>query len=243
MDKVEKGTGFKILGADDVLYGPVELPTLVDWVRDQRVLPETWVYSEAVDAWHKARQTPELQMFFRSKPGAARGPGASAAKPGASELHVGALRRVKIFAELSEDQLTAMLKFVQVLPVRQWTEICKQGDPGDAMFLILDGEVRVRLMIGGKETILTTLGAGEFFGEISLFDDGPRSADIVANKDGMLLKIKVDDFRGLATEHPNLATPLLLAIGKTLTSRIRADNKRYRDTISFARAAGGPAAS
>jgi CRP-like cAMP-binding protein len=147
---------------------------------------------------------------------------------------------VKIFAELGDEQIAALLQYIQMLPIRQWAEIVKQGDPGDSMFLILDGEVRVRLMINGKESILATLGVGEFFGEISLFDDGPRSADIIANRDGMLLKVKVDDFRNLASKHPDVAAPLLMAIGRTLTARIRADNKRYRDSISFSRAATTP---
>jgi CRP-like cAMP-binding protein len=94
------------------------------------------------------------------------------------------------------------------------------------------------MMIGGKETILVTLGAGEFFGEISLFDQGPRSADVVANSDSVLLKISAPKFNHLLTEAPELAAPFLFAIGKTLTARIRADNKRYRDSVNFARAAG-----
>ncbi|MBI3191334.1 MAG: cyclic nucleotide-binding domain-containing protein, partial [Pedosphaera parvula] len=100
-------------------------------------------------------------------------------------------------------------------------------------------EVRVRMMIAGKETILVTLSAGEFFGEISLFDHGPRSADVIANLDTLLVKISAGAFQKLAGEAPDLSTPFLLAIGRTLTSRIRADNKRFRDSVSFARASHG----
>jgi hypothetical protein len=242
MNPADAGTGFKILGVDDVVYGPVELPVLISWVQEDRVTADTWVYSEAADSWRKAPQVPELQIIFRKKAGPAHaapaGGAPSAAAPGEMKLQPGSLRRVKIFADLSDAQLQALLDFIHVTPVRQWTEIVKQGDPGDAMFLIMDGEVRVRLMIGKKETTLATLGPGEFFGEISLFDDGPRSADIVANKDSVLLKINIDDFRRLTTSHPDVAAPLLMAVGRTLTARIRADNKRYRDSISFARAAG-----
>jgi len=98
--------------------------------------------------------------------------------------------------------------------------------------------VRVRTMMGTKETVFATLNAGEFFGDISLFDHGPRSADVVANKDSTLLKITVPAFQRMTQEAPDLATPFLVAICKTLTSRIRADNKRYRDSINFSRAAG-----
>ena len=243
MNPTDAGTGFKILGVDDVVYGPVELPVLISWVQEDRVTADTWVYSEAGDWWRKAPQVPELQIIFRKKAGPAHAAAAGAtptsgAVPGGATLQPGSLRRVKIFADLSDAQLQALMDFIQITPVRQWTEIVKQGEPGDAMYLIMDGEVRVRLMIGKKETTLATLGPGEFFGEISLFDDGPRSADIVANKDSQLLKINIDDFRRLTTAHPDVAAPLLMAVGRTLTARIRADNKRYRDSISFARAAG-----
>jgi CRP-like cAMP-binding protein len=106
------------------------------------------------------------------------------------------------------------------------------------MFLVLEGELRVRMMIQGKETVLVTLAPGEFFGEISIFDRGPRSTDVVANKDSLLLKITAAAFARLLSEAPDLAAPFLYGICKTLTARIRADNKRYRDSVSFARAAG-----
>ena len=94
------------------------------------------------------------------------------------------------------------------------------------MFLILEGELRARMMIGGKETILATFGAGEFFGDMSLFDHGPRSADVIANQDSTVLKISALAFDRLTREAPALATPFLQATAKTLAARIRADNKR-----------------
>src|SRR6185436_1640288 len=99
-----------------------------------------------------------------------------------------------------------------------------QGEVGDAMYLILEGELRVRINVMGKETILTTLGIGEFFGDISLFDHGPRSADVVANSDSVLLKISSSAFDQLAKAAPEIATPFLRAVGQTMSARIRADN-------------------
>ncbi|MGH8023514.1 MAG: hypothetical protein ACRED1_08025, partial [Limisphaerales bacterium] len=60
----------------------------------------------------------------------------------------------------------------------------------------------------------------------SLFDNGPRSADIVANTDSSLIKISAANFYRLVREAPALATPFLQAAARTLSSRIRADNKR-----------------
>jgi hypothetical protein len=232
----DENTGFKIWAVDNIVYGPVELPLLVSWVKEERVTRDTWIYSEAQNSWQKACQVPELQMFFRGGSGGAAVPGSETQFMRAIGVKPGALRRVKIFAGMDDAQLERFIKYMEIAKARQFTEVVKQGDPGDAMFLVLDGEVRVRLMIGGKESILTVLGPGEFFGEIALFDHGPRSADVVANLESSLLKISASGFHKLAAEAPDLATPFLLAMGKTLTQRIRADNKRYRDSVSFARA-------
>ena len=228
---------YSIWAADNVVYGPVELPTLISWVRDERVLPDTWVFDGQNDRWRKAASLPELQLFFRKKgdPGAAHTP--MEFSIGKSDITPGMLRRVKALAELDDEQLSRFVRFMEPQTVRQWTQIVKQGEPDDGMYLVLDGELRVRLMIGGKETILATLGPGECFGEIALFDQGPRSADVVANKDSILLKISSEAFDKLRREAPELSAPILFAISKTLSARIRADNKRIKDSVSFARAA------
>ena len=62
---------FIVWGIDRTAYGPVELPTLVAWVKDERVTAETWVFACKNGVWHKAAEVPELQMFFRPKPGGA----------------------------------------------------------------------------------------------------------------------------------------------------------------------------
>src|SRR4051812_17028145 len=229
-------TGFKIWAVDNVVYGPVELPMLISWVKEDRVTAETWIYSEVHDKWEKAARVPELQMFFRDRTGSGGAHASETTFIRAIGLKPGALRRVKIFAAMDDSHLERFLKYMEVAPVRQFAEIVKQGEPGDAMYLVLEGEVRVRLIIAGKESVLAALGPGDFFGEIALFDNGPRSADVVANQDSTLLKISAGAFQRLASEAPDLATPFLLAMGKTLTQRIRADNKRYRETINFTRA-------
>ena len=90
-------------------------------------------------------------------------------------------------------------------------------------------------MIGEKESILATFGPGDFFGEMALFDQGPRSADIVANVDSTLLRLSAGSFERLTRQAPNLAAPFLQATARTLSARIRADNKRLtRVTQQFA---------
>lgn len=233
MDPATQEVGFKIWAVDDVVYGPVDLPTLVEWVKDERVVADTWVFVTEQDKWEKAGKIPELRSAFAAiQPGGA----APMAAPLIAGIRPGALRRVKILSEMSDQQLGRFAQFMEVENARQFHTIVKQGDPGDAMYLILEGELRVRQMIGGKETVLVTLLAGEFFGDISLFDHGPRSADVVANNNSVLLKVSATNFERLVKEAPELATPFLVSVCKTLTARIRADNKRLRDSINVARA-------
>jgi len=219
--------GFIVWGIDRNPYGPVELPTLVAWVKDERVTGDTWVFAVHTGLWQKAAAMTELQMFFRTKSTA------PASAPGAGGIGANTLRRVKILADLTGEQLDYLVRFVEPLRIPQWQVVVKQGDYGDAMFLILEGELRVRMNIDGKEKILTTLGVGEFFGDISLFDHGPRSADVVANSDSQVVKISTAGFERLAKEAPHIATPFLQAIAKTLTSRIRADNDRALRGVRF----------
>jgi CRP/FNR family cyclic AMP-dependent transcriptional regulator len=233
--QVEEECGYKIWAVDDVVYGPVDMPTLVEWVKEERVLVDTWIFDMQRGAWEKAGQMAELRLIFGRLETAAGG--AREHAPLVAGIKPGMLRRVKILGEMSDQELGRFAQFMEVQNASQFHTLVKQGERGDSMFCILDGEVRVRQMISGKETVLATLRAGEFFGDISLFDHGPRSADVVANLNSTLLKISADNFLRVTNEAPELATPFLSAICKTLVARIRADNKRLKDSISFARAA------
>jgi CRP-like cAMP-binding protein len=216
----EMSNDFFIWGIDDAPYGPVELPVLVNWVQDERVLANTWIFRRLDGTWRRAAEIPEIRMILDRK-----SPPAAGAVSG-SGLTPGSLRRIKILADLNDEQLNQLIQYLEPQRIPQWAVVLKQGDDGDAMFLIMEGELRARVFVGGKETILVTFGAGEFFGDMALFDHGPRSADVVANADCVLLKITTASFDRLVAESPGLATPFLQATARSLAARIRADNKR-----------------
>ena len=90
----------------------------------------------------------------------------------------------------------------------------------------------------GKETELARFGPGDIFGEMSLFDGGPRSADAVANSPSTLLRISAERFDRLCREQPDLGNPLLFELAKTLAKRIRADDKKIADVYRMARVGG-----
>jgi len=224
MSELATATEFFIWGVDFTAYGPVELPTLIDWIKDGRVLAETWVFTGQTGSWLRAAEIPELvklKVFLEpiSATEFAMAVSSAGIKPGS-------LRRIKILASLNDAQLAHLAQFMEMERVPQWAVVVKQGDSGDAMYLIIDGELRARITTAGKETILATFGPGDFFGDMALFDNGPRSADVVANKDSTVLKLSTVAFDRLVREAPDLAAPFLQATVKTLSARIRADNKR-----------------
>lgn len=220
MDSQEFGNTCFIWGVDDSAYGPVELSVLIDWINDERVTPETWVFSRSGGNWQRASEIPQLKSHFDLK--------LTALPETTSPVGIkpGSLRRIKILADLKDAQLAHLAEYLELQEVTQWSVLFNQGDVGDSMFLVLGGELRARTMVNDRETILVTFGPGDFFGDMALFDHGPRSADVVANVDSTLLKITSGSFDRLTREAPALATPFLQATARTLSARIRADNKR-----------------
>lgn len=227
-------TGYKIWAVDDVVYGPVELPQLVDWIQEERVVGTTWIFRLDEEKWTRASELDELRGLF-GEVSSAPTSSTPSPEPLIPGVKPGMLRRVKIFAAMNDQQLGRFVQFMEIERVPTFKEICRQGGAGDAMYCVLDGEVRARILVSGRETTLATFQAGDVFGEICLFDDGPRSADVLANVDSTLLKIRGDRFDRLCREHADLATPFLLALGRTLTARIRNDNKRLGELIALNR--------
>jgi hypothetical protein len=221
METTPEPNVYFIWGIDYATYGPVPLPTLIEWIKDERVFADTWVYARSENVWRQAKDVADLRLEFK-KPTA---PESAESVPG-GRIKPGSLRRIKILAAMNDLQLAHLVQYLEPVNVLQWACVCRQGDPGDGMYLVIGGELRARLMNGDQETILATFEAGEFFGDISLFDQGPRSADVMANADSQMFKMSVANFERLLRDAPALATPFLQAAARTLAARIRADNKR-----------------
>ena len=225
---------YRVWGLDDVAYGPVELPTLTNWVLDERVTADTWIFTEASRKWLKAGKMEELALLFeRRRQSESKSSGRSAAR--LKGIKAGSLRRIKLLAGMEEKQLESFVDYMEVLDVKPYAEVFRKGEASDAMYLVLQGELRARVMVDKKETTLSTMTAGDFFGEIALLDRGPRSADVIANVDSRLLRISAGAFDKVLAEAPALAASFLYGLSKSIAARVRILTNKYQDSIHFSR--------
>ncbi len=123
------------------------------------------------------------------------------------------LKKVSIFKETGEDFLLSLAAVVQGMKARAQQSIVKKGEPGDAMYIIIEGSVRIH--DGGH--VLSRLQENEVFGEYSLIDDGPRSASVTTEKESYFLRLRRDDFESRLDEDPGFCKGIM----KVLISRMR----------------------
>ena len=145
------------------------------------------------------------------------------------------LAKFKIFADLSHEELTTLIKQSTITQHTAGEKIIQAGDSGHSMYVILKGSVHVTAPSENKEIDLAKLYPGDFFGEVALVDDGPRSADVTALEDCELLGITRMTLGILAGLQPGAAIQILAAIGRSLVARVRAGNQKYMDLILLGR--------
>lgn len=233
---IDLSVSYRIWGSDNISYGPVELPTLATWVKQGRVTANTWVFTQKDGAWVRAADLVEVKALFKTQL-----PPAAVASAAAAGITPAALRRVRMLADVDERVLASLLPYLEVVKVPAFGNVVTRGEHGDALFLVLEGEVRARVMIDEKESTLATLPVGECFGELAILDQGPRSADVVANQPSVLIKVSEASLKRMFAEAPALAAPFLLALSRVITKRVRVLTKRYEDSIHFSRTAGADA--
>nr|WP_153825160.1 cyclic nucleotide-binding domain-containing protein [Polyangium spumosum] len=107
------------------------------------------------------------------------------------------------------------------------TKIFQHGDPGDKLYIILEGKVRISREVPGMgEEALAVLGPGSVFGEMSLLDEAPRSADARVHERCRLLTVPKDAFEDLLFLHKDLAYEVLWSFVRMLTQRLRETNDK-----------------
>jgi CRP-like cAMP-binding protein len=141
---------------------------------------------------------------------------------------------MSLFRDFTESEVTALLHLTDPLQIPADECIVRQDEVGDCMYVIIEGEARVVHHKEGKRFDLAVLKAGDFFGELALVDEGPRSADVESLTPCTLLRIPQSVIRALAGVYPNAAFKFLISVGRVLVSRMRASNRRYIDSLLLA---------
>jgi len=133
------------------------------------------------------------------------------------------LKAVPLFTSFPEDQLRMLTTVVTRRSLPRSTTVMASGDPTDSLYIVLSGRLKVMMSDAeGKEVILSILTAGEFFGEMGLIDDAPRSASVVSIEPCELLSIAKRDFKKCLAENFEMAQ----AVMRGLVRRLRdADRK------------------
>ncbi len=131
------------------------------------------------------------------------------------------LRTVPIFAELSEADIASLARLTSRRSCPKDTVVFFENEEGDTFFCIVDGRIKVTILgDDGREVILSVLGRGDFFGEMALLDNEPRSATAIAVEDTELLSLHRNDFQSVLSDNRSIMSALI----KVLAARLRRAN-------------------
>jgi CRP-like cAMP-binding protein len=123
------------------------------------------------------------------------------------------LAEVPLFSGLSRRHLRNLTKLAKIQRLLAYTKIVREGDRADSFYLLLEGSAVVRPK--GKRSV--KLGAGDFFGELALLDNSPRSATVEALEDVLVARIGRTDFVRMLEHEPKVALLLM----RTMAARLR----------------------
>jgi CRP-like cAMP-binding protein len=131
------------------------------------------------------------------------------------------LRTVPIFSELSDEDITSLAKLALRKRYPKDTVVFFENEEGDFFFTITEGRIKVTILgDDGREVILSVLGPGDFFGEMALLDNEPRSATAIAVEESELLSLHRNDFQTVLNDNKSITSALI----RVLSARLRRAN-------------------
>jgi len=145
------------------------------------------------------------------------------------------LKETTLFRDLTEEELLEILLIGHLQTYKPDQTIFKEGDPGDTLYLIVKGTVRISKIDGDREEALAILEEKAFFGEMTLLDkDAARSAHAIAHKRCNLFEIPTGSLAKLFEANREIGYKFLWAFCKTLTHRLRNANEKMQVIMSLA---------
>jgi CRP-like cAMP-binding protein len=144
------------------------------------------------------------------------------------------IKQAAIFSDLDDDELARIAEICTEQHFKFGQTIFNEGDPGNRLFIIAEGEVRIsRNVPGSGEEALAVLKKGACFGEMAVFDRSERSTDAIANTDSTLITIARNDFEMLIDFDRDLAYKVLWRVVRLLSSRLRVTNENLRSFLAM----------
>lgn len=136
--------------------------------------------------------------------------------------------RAPLFAALNEESAERLIESMTVRECLKGDEIFHEGDRGDSLYVLTTGKVKLgRSSSDGRESLIAVLGPGEMFGELSLFDPGPRLTSATAVNDTRLIALHNKDLRSFIAEHPEVGMQMLAGLAR----RLRRTNEGMSDLV------------
>jgi len=140
----------------------------------------------------------------------------------------GVLGGSPLFAALNDEARDALRQTMDEVHLGRGMTLFVEGDPGDRLYVVTQGKIKIGRTAGdGRENLLAVMGPGEMFGELSLFDPGPRTATATAITPATLSGLGHDDLQPLLTRRPEVAERLLAALAR----RLRRTNEAMADLV------------
>jgi len=149
------------------------------------------------------------------------------------------LRDSPLFRDLDETERAQVLVIGQVRNFPAEQVIFREGEPGDGLFILVSGTIRISKRSATGEEALAILEPNAFFGEMALIDFLPRAADAIANTTTDVFFIPLADLRVLLEENHQLAMKVLFALCEVLTQRLRETNDRFMSVFTIAQWGAG----
>lgn len=144
------------------------------------------------------------------------------------------LKCVDLFQDLDDNEVQSLISRSREERFEDKAFIFKEAEPGDAMYVILDGTVKIIKMVSGsKFKTLVAMGIGDFFGEMALLDGNPRSASAVSHGVARILRVGRDEFSALMSENPYLGLKVVIRLARNLTERLRRTNDQVVEMVSW----------
>lgn len=136
------------------------------------------------------------------------------------------LKRIPVFEDLNRRELAAIERILHRRSYRKEEVIFHEGDPGVGMYIIETGSVQILSSNGGP--VLADLTEGEFFGELALLDESPRSATAIARAECQILGFFQPDLFGLIERNPRLGVKIVLRLARSIGERLRRANDQLQ---------------